>query len=122
MVELLVRDLERSARFYRDVVGVPLEARDPHPPENEPHFEAEWGAWGEAGFLYLGLYPEREEARSAARVGFEVEDVDEIHARAERDGVPVVDPPVDRPWGRTATYEDPDGNAVSITQPPEPRR
>ncbi len=48
-VALWVRDLERSASFYRDVVGVPLEFSEPHEPENVEHYEVMWGDWGEKG-------------------------------------------------------------------------
>ena len=45
-VALWVSDLELSASFYRDVVGLPLTFSDPHEPENVPHYETMWNGDG----------------------------------------------------------------------------
>ena len=47
---------------------------------------------------------------------FEVEDLEEAHARALSAGAEVVREPDDGPAGREAVYRDPDGNLVTLTQ------
>jgi predicted enzyme related to lactoylglutathione lyase len=47
----------------------------------------------------------------------DVEAVDELLTRVATQGGRVVGPPNDMPWGqRVAHIEDPDGNAVNLTQ------
>ncbi|MGH9105232.1 MAG: VOC family protein, partial [Acidimicrobiales bacterium] len=52
---------------------------------------------------------------TGAEIGFTVDDVDALHQRAGELGVSVVEAPHDEQWGRSATYEDPDGNTVYLT-------
>src|SRR6266850_8500481 len=44
--------------------------------------------------------------------------IDLVQARLIVAGTPVVRPPEQRPWGRTAAYRDPDENTVSLTETP----
>jgi predicted enzyme related to lactoylglutathione lyase len=108
---LRVADLERSARFYRDVAGVPLARQDPHEPLWVDHYETMLGN------VYFALFPAGpEDATRRAEVGFSVQDLDVTHRAAEQAGAAVVVAPRQRPWGRTASYLDPDGNVVSLTE------
>ena len=120
-VALKTSDLEAAVRFYRDVVGVPLEAAYTEPREapdaawlGGSHYEH---SWREGGYLHFALFPTVEaEEPSSARIGFFVEDVERVRERALAGGIPVVSEPRDEPWGRTAGLADPDGNIVTITQ------
>jgi lactoylglutathione lyase len=50
-----------------------------------------------------------------------VDDVDTEHERLRGEGVRVLAPPTDRPWGeRTLHVADPDGNVVELTRPKPP--
>lgn len=119
-VALWVADLERSAAFYRDVIGVPIEYSDPHEPENVPHYETMWGDWGDAGplepHLWFNLYAARDAVSTGAMLSFPVPSIDEVHARASAAGAPVVEAPRAVPWGRQAVYSDPDGNSVTVSE------
>jgi len=119
-VELRVRDLGRSIRFYRDLVGLPLGDPEVHDGEGAHHAHATWGKWaGEAkDFLLFNLYPAEPGKESRSSVGFVVEDLDQAHTRLAGAGVEVVRPPEKRSWGETAVYRDPDGNTVSLMQQP----
>jgi predicted enzyme related to lactoylglutathione lyase len=48
--------------------------------------------------------------------GFTVADLDAVHGLLEASGAKVVHAPRTRPWGRSATYQDADGNTFSLTQ------
>lgn len=114
-VELRVSDLERSLHFYRDLVGLPLEAEE-H--DGERHAHAVWGSWkGDQPFLMLNLYPARGEA-TRSRIGLVVEDLEAMHQRLTEAGVVAREAPALRPWGASATYLDPDGNVVGFTERP----
>lgn len=114
-VELRVRDLERSLRFYRDLLGLSVEA-DEH--DGERHAHAVWGSWkADESFLMLNLYPTRgEETRS--RIGLAVDDLGAAHERLTHAGVVVREPPSRRPWGTSGSYLDPDGNIVALIERP----
>jgi len=116
-IELRVRDVARSARFYRDLVGVTVGDVETHGADSEPHVHATWGEWtpNEPSLLMLNIYP-AEGPVSSSRIGFAVGDLAATHARLAAAGVEVVSEPADRPWGRTAAYRDPDGNTVSLTE------
>jgi lactoylglutathione lyase len=115
-VILFVGDLERSVRFYRDVLGVPFKL------------------WGDGYVEFatrgtrFGLYdrnrleeltgqgPERPD-RAGGEVVFLVADVDAEAERLRAAGVTVLAGPVDRAWGhRTLHVEDPDGFVVELAE------
>jgi predicted RNase H-like nuclease/predicted enzyme related to lactoylglutathione lyase len=112
-VALRVSDLERSARFYRDAIGVPLE---PGRGADELHLEY---SWREGAYLHFALFAG--EPTRGAWVTFHVDDLDAAHERAVTAGAEVVEPPHDEPWGRTAAYHDPDGTIVGLTERPSIR-
>ena len=109
-VALRVRDVDASARFYRDAFGIDL--HEGQPPE--PHAEV---SWTEGAYLHFALFPTGDESSmSNTQIGFHVDGVDAAHVRAAAAGANVVYPPRDEPWGRTAAYRDPDGNLVTLTE------
>ena len=113
-VALRVRDLEASARFYRDAFGIPLRAAGDS--DEETHYEY---SWRDGAYLHFALFPAAPGEQSRrAEVAFFVDDVDVAHARAVASGADVTAAPHSEPWGRTAGYRDPDGNAVGLTQRP----
>ena len=111
---LFAADLERSIRFYRDVIGLPFKF------SNESY--AEFATEGAKFALFArGHLPEligRDVPQDTApwpqgEVAFFVDDPDAEHARLQAAGVEVLAPPTDRPWGeRTLHVADPDGNVV----------
>lgn len=48
-VELRVGDVERSIRFYRDLLGMPVGDPERHGEQDATHAHATWGAWGKDG-------------------------------------------------------------------------
>ena len=116
---LFVSDLERSIRFYRDVIGLPFKF------SNESY--AEFATEGAKFALYhrghlrdlLGRdVPSGEVPWPQGEVAFFVDDPDTEHERLQGAGVDVLAPPTDRPWGeRTLHVSDPDGNVVELTRP-----
>ena len=116
-IELRVRDVALSARFYRDLVGVSVGDVETHDGESEPHVHATWGEWTphEPSLLMLNIYPAAGPITSS-HIGFAVTDLAATHARLVAAHVEVVRAPDDRPWGRTAAYRDPDGNTVFLTE------
>ncbi len=110
-VALRVRDVAASAWFYREAFGIPFESGQPP----QPHAEV---SWREGAYLHLALFPADPNATENAEIGFYVDDLEAAHARAVAGGAEVVREPRQEPWGRSATYRDPDGNLVGLTQGP----
>ncbi len=116
-VLLRVHDVERSVAFYRDILGLTVKPGD----EARSHFEVFWGSWkpDPADLLMFLIYrADLQHPRSVCEIGFSVGDLDAIHAAALRASVPVIAPLSQKPWGRQATYRDPDGNIVAVAQAP----
>jgi predicted enzyme related to lactoylglutathione lyase len=114
---LQVRDVDLSLRFYREVIGLPLEpveldSGDPWLAGRRYH--AAWGDDGELVFALLSAVPGEESRRT--RIGFGVEDLETAHRRAVESGADVIHPPRVQPFGSAARYRDPDGNIVSLAQ------
>jgi predicted enzyme related to lactoylglutathione lyase len=113
-VALRVRDLEASARFYREAIGIPL--REAGGLDEETHHEY---SWTDAEYLHFALFPATPGAETRSiELSFQVDDLDLAPSQATAAGAEVASMPQDQPWGRTASYRDPDGNVVGITQRP----
>jgi catechol 2,3-dioxygenase-like lactoylglutathione lyase family enzyme len=101
-----VRDLERSVRFYRDVLGL----------EQAWEFE-DWAVAFHItpGFLIV-LAQEGGEVSPADDRGIVlvVTDIDEAYGELQARGVEFAGPIEQRPYGRIATFRDPDGYTYDL--------
>ncbi len=115
-ITILAEDLGATKQFYETVFELPLAYED----ENSAVFDF--------GNVIVNLLDAREgpeligpaqvaDPESGARVQLTipVDDVDAVCARLAELGVPLVNGPMDRPWGiRTATFRDPAGTIWEI--------
>jgi lactoylglutathione lyase len=117
-VVLLVQDLDRSLRFYCDLLGMPLGHRS--------------GSFAQlaTGVTRVALYERPAMAATLGReleppppdapgfeLGFKVEDCDAAYDELVSGGATSAVPPTDRAWGqRTAYVVDPDGHLVELAQ------
>lgn len=86
---LSVDDLAASRRFYAELLGLPISN------------EGDWGLVLEAGGVELFLHPRGDSPWSQQlEMTFDVADVDAAIERLRRLGVPVVEEPANREWGR----------------------
>ncbi|MWG35937.1 VOC family protein [Halomarina oriensis] len=123
LVTLGVTDLDRSIRFYRDGLALPMRERDP---DSDVAFFELAGAW-------LSLYPRTLLAEDATvpedGSGFEgvtlahnvasPETVDDVLAEAEAAGGDVVKPGQEVFWGGYSGYfADPDGHLWEVAWNP----
>jgi len=115
-IELRVDDIDESFRFYRDLVGLDIEAPSVDGPDDQRHTHALWGDRDDGSLLVLTLSARGTEEPSRSRLGFYVDGLDDAHQRLVDAGVQVRRAPEEMPWGRSAAYLDPDGNMVSLTE------
>jgi lactoylglutathione lyase len=112
-VILYVRDLEASAAFYRDVVGLLIKLRD----AGYAEFVTGETRFGLLERIRAFDLIHREHGGPAGEVLFLVDDVDAEAERLRGLGVEFLSGPVDRPWGhRTLHLLDPDGFVVELAQ------
>jgi predicted enzyme related to lactoylglutathione lyase len=105
-------DLDRSRRFYRDVLGLAV-YREFGPP----------GDPGVVFFLGQGLLEVAGRAAGPSghsmMIWIQVRDVHQEHARLVAAGVPVIREPVTEPWGLIEMWiEDPDGIQIVLVEVP----
>lgn len=104
-------DLEASVRFYKDVLGVPLQESQ-HASESS-HFECE------IGDVHFAVFPrdsfsECESGRLA--LGLAVPSMDEFIRRLGTLSVSPLYPPVRRGFAVMTSLLDPDGTRIDITE------
>jgi catechol 2,3-dioxygenase-like lactoylglutathione lyase family enzyme len=105
-------DLDRSRRFYRDVLGLAVYRE--FGPADDP---------GMVFFLGQGLLevsgPGPGSSGGPVMLWLQVRDVRAEHARLTAAGVRVLREPVDEPWGLTEMWiEDPDGVRIVVVEVP----
>jgi catechol 2,3-dioxygenase-like lactoylglutathione lyase family enzyme len=104
---ILSHDFEASRDFYRGILGLG---------------EGEGLDWilffeGEQREVQLSVMRLDVKAHVHPAVSVEVDDVDEVHARALAAGAEIVYPMTDEEWGlRRFFVRDPDGVVVNVTQ------
>ena len=110
-VSLQVRDVERAAAFYADTLGLPRAAME------RPG--AVVFATRPAAFAVRSPLPGTD-LDATPRPGMGValwlhaDDAQEVHDRLAAAGVPIVEAPVEGPFGRTFSFADPDGYVVTV--------
>ena len=105
---VFVSDQEKARDFYVDVLGFEVKA-------DRPFGESRWLEVGPAAGTSLVLYkpfPGAAAGSSQATI-LASSDVDADVARLRAAGVEV-EGPSDLPWGRQATFADPDGNGYVL--------
>jgi catechol 2,3-dioxygenase-like lactoylglutathione lyase family enzyme len=108
-VALQVRDLEASARFYTERLGL---RRVPGSPPGAVVFATEP--------IPFAVREPVVDLDAADRLGWGValwlkaDDIDRLHADLAGSGVPIVTAPFDGPFGRTFAFADPDGYIVTL--------
>jgi catechol 2,3-dioxygenase-like lactoylglutathione lyase family enzyme len=114
-VLLVSEQPERLARFYRDVLDIPLVAEQHG--DTEPH----WGC--ELGDTHFAIHPVQDYPEDPAvapgpiKLAFEIFDLRRMLAWLEDQGVPLCYPP--RQLGAESlmtAIRDPDGNLIELTQ------
>jgi predicted enzyme related to lactoylglutathione lyase len=109
-VTLPVADQDRALRFYRDVLGFQVTA-DRDMPQGRWLQVAPEGA--QTVFTLSGPGMGGFEPGSARGIMLVTTDVDADCARLTAAGIPVQGPD-DMPWGRMASFADPDGNGLML--------
>ena len=105
-------DLDRSRRFYRDMLGLAI-YREFGPPDNP----------GVVFFLGPGLLEVSGHTagppRHSLMIWIQVRDVRAEHARLAAAGVPIIRGPATEPWGLTEMWiQDPDGIQIVLVEVP----
>jgi len=104
------RDLPRALSFYRDLLGATVSYQ--FPVTGEPGYVGL-----DLGRSHLGIGVRADAPAGDQRFSLWIysDDCDAAVAKLRAAGVPVIEEPVDQPWGeRMATVADPDGNKVII--------
>ncbi|MEV4347808.1 VOC family protein [Actinoplanes sp. NPDC049596] len=106
-IALQVRDVDAAASFYETRLGL---RRAPGPP-NAVVF-----ATSPIAFALRTPLPGADITRPGDGVALWMltDDAQALHDELAAAGVPIVSEPVDGPFGRTFTFRDPDGYAVTI--------
>jgi lactoylglutathione lyase len=112
-------DLDRSIRFYRDSLGIPLRFST----DSYAEFQTDGAKFALYSRAHLPELIGREAPPGPVpwpqgEIAFLVEDPDAEYVRLRDSGVTILARPTDRPWGeRTVHLSDPDGNVVELTRP-----
>jgi len=104
---LLVSDMDKSIKFYRDVLELPVK-----------NTSTEWVEFFSSGTV-LALHPAKSKARtknSGVLVGFMVSDLESVAKKLKEKKVEFFKEPKDESFGKHAIIEDPDGHLVSIAE------
>jgi predicted enzyme related to lactoylglutathione lyase len=116
-VTLSVADMDATERFYGDFLGIDLGELHTHEGGEVQHQDAGWGSFDDDTWFLLEIVAADGDRRTTGvQLGLRVKNLDELVARAESMGVPVVQATTEMPWGRNAKFRDPDGNLVSLTE------
>ena len=106
-VILLVSDMDKSMKFYRDVLELPVKNTAP-----------EWVEFFSSGTV-LALHPSKNKTRtknSGVLVGFMVSDLESVAQKLKDKNVEFFKKPKEESFGKHAIIVDPDGHLISIAE------
>lgn len=108
-ITFYVSDLKRATQFYEEVLGL----------EKKYEFSSYVGF--ECGGVEIGLIPKpmltEKTSMKSPSIEFLVSNVEEMYENLKKKGVRFIKELHDEPWGgKQATFVDPDGHILEITQ------
>lgn len=107
-VILLVSNMDKSIRFYRDTLGIPVKTKS-----------KDWTEFFNKDTV-LALHPAKKKSSiktgSGMLVGFEVGDFDSTVKTLKEKKIKFFKKPKEEPFGKHAIIQDPDGHLVSIAE------
>jgi lactoylglutathione lyase len=107
-VILLVSNMDKSVKFYKEVLGLPVKTKS-----------KDWTEFFGNGTV-LALHPAKKKsaikAGAGMLVGFEVSDLDSSVKRLKELKVKFYKKPKQEPFGKHAIVQDPDGHLISIAE------
>jgi len=106
-VILLVSDIDKSMKFYRDVLELPVKNTSP-----------EWVEFFSSGTV-VALHPSRSKIRtknSGVLVGFMVSNLESVAQKLKDKKVEFFKEPKEESFGKHAIIVDPDGHLISIAE------
>ena len=104
---LLVSDMDKSIKFYRDVLELPIK-----------NTSSEWVEFFSSGTV-LALHPSKSKSRtknSGVLVGFMVSDLGPVAKKLKDKKVEFFKEPKEESFGKHAIIADPDGHLISIAE------
>jgi len=114
-VALQVRDLERAATFYEQHLGL---RRAPAGPPGAVVFTTTPVAFAVRNPLPGVDLDAVDQPGLGVALWLHSTDAQALHDQLASAGVPIVTAPFDSPFGRTFTFSDPDGYAITIHDKP----
>jgi predicted enzyme related to lactoylglutathione lyase len=109
-VILLVSNMKRSIKFYRDTLGMDLKQES-----------KDWTEFSTRGTV-LALHPakrKRIKKNNGMLVGFSISDFDDVINSLKKKRVKFYKRPKQEPFGKHAIIQDPDGHLISLVQMPQ---
>lgn len=107
-ITFYVSDLQKAAKFYEETLGL------------ERKYTCSSYVGFECGGVEIGLIPKTREEKanpSSPSVDFLVDDIDKAYETLKRKGVKFIKELHEEAWGgKQATFTDPDGHMLEITQ------
>jgi lactoylglutathione lyase len=107
-VILLVSNMEKSIKFYRDTLELPIKTKS-----------KDWTEFFKNDTV-LALHPSRKKSNlktgSGILVGFEVSDLSSTMKKLREKKVRFFKRPKEEPFGKHAIVQDPDGHLISIAE------
>ena len=106
-VILLVSDMEKSIKFYRDVLELPIK-----------NTSSEWVEFFSSGTV-VALHPSKSKSRtknSGVLVGFMVSNLETVAKNLKDKKVEFFKEPKEESFGKHAIIVDPDGHLISIAE------
>ena len=106
-VILLVSDMDKSMKFYRDVLELPIK-----------NTSSEWVEFFSSGTV-LALHPSKSKSRtrnSGVLVGFMVSNLETVAKKLKDKKVEFFKEPKEESFGKHAIIADPDGHLISIAE------
>lgn len=115
-INLQVRDLPTSRKFYTELLGLPVDER----------FDTPQAVVFDTNSIPFALSAARVNLDEAPQAGWGVtlwidcdcDNVNDLHARLESAGTTIITSPSDGPFGRNFVFLDPDGYRITANENP----